>query len=239
MIESLIREVKKHFEGFTDKRKRSNVKNQFGDVCMAGYSIFHMQSSSFLEHQERLNRKHSRHNGMSLFGFKKIPSDNQIRNLLDTLDPQELSGLFETLHAKVNLQEFRTEEGLVVALDGTTFFSSTQISCPCCLKGTSDSKTRYYHAMLMPALIHREQKCALPMMPEFITPQDGMEKQDCEINAAKRWCEKKKEWLCANKVTLLGDDLFSRSPFIKQIESYERIRFLFVAKPTSHSYLQQ
>jgi hypothetical protein len=28
---------------------------------------------------------------------------------------------------------------------------------------------------------------ALPLMPEFIAPQDGAEKQDCERNAAKRW----------------------------------------------------
>jgi hypothetical protein len=28
---------------------------------------------------------------------------------------------------------------------------------------------------------------ALPMMPEFIAPQDGVEKQDCERIAAKRW----------------------------------------------------
>ena len=27
----------------------------------------------------------------------------------------------------------------------------------------------------------------VPLRPEFITPQDGQVKQDCEINAAKRW----------------------------------------------------
>jgi hypothetical protein len=29
----------------------------------------------------------------------------------------------------------------------------------------------------------------LPLMPEFITPQDGAEKQDCGRNAAKRWLQ--------------------------------------------------
>jgi len=27
----------------------------------------------------------------------------------------------------------------------------------------------------------------IALAPKFITPQDGAEKQDCEINAAKRW----------------------------------------------------
>jgi hypothetical protein len=27
----------------------------------------------------------------------------------------------------------------------------------------------------------------VPLRPEFIRPQDGQAKQDCEINAAKRW----------------------------------------------------
>jgi len=30
----------------------------------------------------------------------------------------------------------------------------------------------------------------LPLPPEFIIPQDGAEKQDCERNAVKRWLAK-------------------------------------------------
>ena len=37
-------------------------------------------------------------------------------------------------------------------------------------------------------------------------------------------------------MTLLGDDLFSRAPLIKQLIA-DAIRFIFVAKPTSHTYL--
>jgi len=30
--------------------------------------------------------------------------------------------------------------------------------------------------------------------PEFITPQDGYEKQDCEVAAAKRWLHRHREF---------------------------------------------
>ena len=239
MIEALIETVRKRFDGMGDPRKGKNISHSFGDVCMAGYSVFHLQSPSFLAHQERLQKKFSSHNGATLFGFKEIPSDNQIRNVLDQVDPEDLKGLFEDLHAKVDLSSFKAEEGLMVALDGVYFFSSEKISCQCCLKRDHDGKVRHYHAMLVPALIHPEQKCALPMAPEFIQNADGTEKQDCELNSAKRWCASQKEWLSQNKVTLLGDDLFSRGPIVTQLMSYPNVRFIFVAKETSHSYLYQ
>ena len=34
----------------------------------------------------------------------------------------------------------------------------------------------------------------ISLEPEFIVPQDGHEKQDCEIQAGKRWLEKNGEY---------------------------------------------
>ena len=48
--------------------------------------------------------------------------------------------------------------------------------------------------------------------PEFITPQDGHAKQDCEQQAAKRWIGRQAPLLPFPKVTVLGDDLFSHQP---------------------------
>ena len=239
MIEKLIGQIRSGFERLKDPREGKNRHYDFVDVCMAGYSVFHMQSPSILAHQERLNKIHGTHNGRTLFGFNEIPSDNQICNLLDQIDEKDTREIFDELHKNVNHKEFIAEDGLVVALDGGYFFSSSKISCACCLKRDHEGKTRHYHAMLVPALIHPDQKCALPLAPEFITAQDGAEKQDCELNSAKRWCSEKKDWLVENKVTLLGDDLFSRGPLIQQLLNLGSVRFIFVAKPTSHKYLQE
>ena len=239
MLKELIGIVKNRFENLVDKRKGKNISYKLSDICMAGYSVFHMQSASFLSHQERLAQKHAKHNGESLFTFSKIPSDNHIRNTLDTIETKELAGIFNDLHGKINKEEFKVEGGLVAALDGVYFFSSEKISCKCCLTREQEGKTRNYHAMLVPALIHPEQKCALPMMPEFIDQNDGQDKQDCEINSAKRWLNKNVEWLIENKVTLLGDDLFSRAPLIKNIMALASVRYIFVAKSTSHTYLSE
>ena len=49
--------------------------------------------------------------------------------------------------------------------------------------------------------------------PEFITSQDGKTKQDCEINAAKRWISNVGYKYAHMGVTLLGDDLYAKHPF--------------------------
>ena len=75
-------------------------------------------------------------------------------------------------------------------------------------------------------------------MPEFIAPQDGAEKQDCELAAAKRWLAREEEWLQEHKAVLLGDDLFSRQPFCELVIAAE-LAFLLVCKPKSHKLLYE
>jgi hypothetical protein len=238
MFTKLIQKIGHFFQTLPDPRKGRNKTYSIHDLLMSLYSMFHMQSMSFLSHQQRLRKKFGKDNGETLFGLTKIPKANQIRSVADKIDPSQLSPLFDQLLEHIHLKDFQVKNaGLVVALDGTYFFSSSKISCDHCLKREHDKGTTYYHAMMCPVLVHPEQKCALPMAPEFIQQQDGMDKQDCEINAAKRWCEDKKEWLEQNKVTILGDDLFSRSPFIKQVMDLKDVYFILVSKASSHTYL--
>jgi hypothetical protein len=45
----------------------------------------------------------------------------------------------------------------------------------------------YHHAGLQGAFMHPVKKQVIPTMPEAIVNIDGANKQDCEINAAKRY----------------------------------------------------
>ena len=56
-----------------------------------------MQCSSFLEYQRRMQQEQGRNNVQSMFGAHEIPSDNQIRNLLDAVPAQALEPLYEVL----------------------------------------------------------------------------------------------------------------------------------------------
>jgi hypothetical protein len=47
----------------------------------------------------------------------------------------------------------------------------------------------------------------IALEPEFVCPQDGHEKQDCELRAAERWLQRNATRFPAGALTLLGDDL--------------------------------
>ena len=76
----------------------------------------------------------------------------------------------------------------------------------------------------------------VPLMPEFIAPQDGAEKQDCERNAVKRWFDKHHARLAPLQPIYLGDDLFACQPIATMVKDNGG-DFIFAAKESSHTAL--
>src|SRR4051812_7938402 len=90
--------------------------------------------------------------------------------------------------------------------------------------------------MLAGTVVAPGHAMALPMMPEFIAPQDGAAKQDCERNAAKRWLAAHAKRLLDLRPIYLGDDLFACQPMADAITAAGS-DFLLTAKPASHKAL--
>ena len=78
----------------------------------------------------------------------------------------------------------------------------------------------------------------ISLEPEFIQPQDGEAKQDCERNAAKRWIAGAGSQYVSMGITLLGDDLYCNEPFCKDALS-RGFHFIFTCKSSSHKYLYE
>ena len=75
----------------TDVRKGNNSqKYTMTDGTLAAFSVFFMQSSSFLAFQRDMEQKKQNSNARTLFKMEQIPSDQQIRNLLDPVSPTEI-----------------------------------------------------------------------------------------------------------------------------------------------------
>jgi len=102
----------------------------------------------------------------------------------------------------------------LVSLDGTTYFSSKTIHCPNCLtRQLANGQTLSYHPAITPVIVCPGRPAVLALPPEYIMPQDGQAKQDCEQRAGKRWISKHAKVVAPHQVTLLGDDLYSKQPF--------------------------
>jgi hypothetical protein len=228
-----------------DHRKPSpNTRYTMQDAVLGAFGLFFTQSPSFLEYQRRLQHTKGHNNVQTLFGVGQIPCDNQIRTLLDPMAPSFFDPtfieVFERLAQSHLLDTFRVlGDQLLVALDGTTYFSSQAIQCPHCLtRQLSNGHTLYYHPAITPVVVcpGRSQVIALP--PEYIMPQDGHDKQDCEQAAGKRWLRKHAEAFAPHHVTLLGDDLYSKQPFCA-LALAQGFNFLLVCKPDSHPKLYE
>jgi hypothetical protein len=74
---------------------------------------------------------------------------------------------------------------------------------------------------------------AIPLRPEFIAPQDGHDKQDCETAAGKHWIDQNSARYAPLKATLLGDDIYARQPMCRRA-LLNGFHFIFVCKPNSH-----
>jgi hypothetical protein len=229
---------------FPDNRKGKNKHYSLVDAALGAFAVFFTQSPSFLAYQRDMAARKGQSNAHTLFGLHEIPSDNQIRALLDPVSPELAVPLFHhgltALEQTNQLAVFRSwQNRLLVVLDGTQYFSSQKISCPhCSTQKHPTGPITYSHWMLTPVIVAPGQDKVIPLPPEFIVPQDGHDKQDCENAAAKRWLRKYAPFYRAKGLTILGDDLYSNHPLC-EILVEERLPFILVCKPDSHPTLYE
>jgi len=230
-------------EQFPDKRTGDNTRYSMRDIALGAFSVFFTQSPSFLAHQTSLKMAKGKSNAETIFGIDQIPSDNHIRDILDEVPPDQVFPIYHEIFSAYEqneiLDSFRSFGGtLLLPLDGVWYFSSKTLHCENCLtKNHQDGSTTYYHSAITPVIVSEGKNEVIPLPPEFIIPQDGQSKQDCEINAAKRWITQYAPRYSPLKVTLLGDDLYSRQPFCERVQ--EHFHFIFVCKPDSHKTLYE
>ena len=238
VLESLIAELKYVCAGLPDQRKGPPREGQYtmADIGLSAFSVFFMGSPSFLAHQRRLAEGHGRSNCHTLFGMTAIPTDVYIRQMLDGAPPAVFDPLFfKTIETDGVLAPFQRLGGrTLIALDGTECFCSRKIHCPrCSTRKRSDGGTEYFHAFLGASIVAPGHQQVLPMPPEFIAPQDGAEKQDCERNAAKRWLARHGPAVRHLRPVFLGDDLFACQPIAAAVQQTGG-NFIFTCKPASH-----
>jgi hypothetical protein len=240
-LDFLQEEIKK----IKDPRSKSNAtKFKIDDAILSAFSMFFMQSQSFLEYQRQLQSRSGKDNVQSIFGVEKIPCDPQIRNILDLIRANSLNVVFERIYQFLqngkHLQRYeRLEKNLLICLDGTEYHSSSKISCECCsTRNHRNGKVTYSHTAILPVIAAPNCAEVISLPPEFVTPQDGHEKQDCETAAAKRWISKHRHLFQGQAITLLGDDLYSRQPMCQHCLDAE-MNFIFTCLPSSHSSLYE
>ena len=90
------------------------------DIGLSAFSLFFMQSESFLSHQRRLLEGHGTSNCQTLFGMEKIPADNHIRTVLDMVPPEALQPCFDQV-----LEQLRAQRPEGISAAGRAYAGGT------------------------------------------------------------------------------------------------------------------
>lgn len=250
-LDFLVESLKEIMRAAPDKRTGKNCVYSMEDAALAAFAVFTTQSPSFLAYQRTMEQTRGQSNAQTLFGMSQIPTDNCVRTMLDPVAPSHLfplfTQIFEALNAGGHIDPFRvsleaSEDGpgaLLIALDGTAYHHSHTIHCPqCTVAKHHNGQTSYSHTVITPVIVAPTLSRVIPLAPEFIVPQDGHDKQDCETAAASRWLAASAGRYRDQHVTVLGDDLYSRQPLCEQILA-AGLHFLLVCKPSSHPTLYE
>lgn len=150
---------------------------------LSAYAMFSLKYPSLLQFDQHVREDIITHNLRSIYRLHQIPSDSQMRERLDEVDPNALREPFKRLFAQCQkskyLELFQYHEGrYLVSLDGTGYFYSKKVHCEqCCEKHHSDGSTSYYHQMLSGTIVHPDQRVVLPFAPEMIMKIDGLKKK--------------------------------------------------------------
>ena len=229
------------FNQIADARQSGKVRFELHDCLMSGFAMMLFQDPSLCDFQRRLCEVYQKSNLHSIFAVSDIPKDSQMRDLLDEVTPGDLEPAFATLlnllQRGKHLEPYRVlGNRYLVPIDGSEYFSSQHIHCPGCLTQKKNSRVRYHHNIVQAVIVHPDMKQVLPLAPEEITNRDGTEKQDCEINAAKRLLVKLRKAHPKLPFIIGGDGLFSKQPFINACKQ-QGMSFILVAKPADHKVL--
>ena len=235
--DALFSVVRSGFAAIPDYRL-SDTEISLTNALMSAFALFSLKSPSLLAFdQHRVEG-----NLGTIYAIDRVPCDTQMREILDPVSPESVRPLFKSVFGQLQrgkaLESMRfLEDYYLLALDGTEYFSSKTIHCASCLhKVHRNGSITYYHQMLGAALVHPDQRTVIPLMPEPIVKQDGIGKNDCERNAAKRFMAKLRKDHPHLKFIVTEDSLSSNAPHIATLHAHG-LHYILGVKDGEHAYL--
>lgn len=237
--DAMFSNIRKDLQKVPDHRA-ANASIPLGDALMSGFAMFSLKDPSLLAFDERrLERPESLH---GVYGVGVIPSDTQMRTILDAVQPTHLRRPFRSVFHQLQrgkvLPKMTCLGGyLLLAIDGTGIHSSENIGADYCLTKERRNGTIEYHLqMVSGAFVSPNCSAVFPICPELILRQDGSTKNDCERNATKRLVADFRREHPHLKVIVTEDGLSANAPHIKELIAHD-LRYILAAKPGDHAFL--
>jgi Transposase DDE domain len=238
-VDALFRSLRSQFGSLPDPRS-GEVEIRLGDTLMSAFAMFSLKDPSLLAFDDR--RHDPNDNFRTIYGINRVPSDSQMRAILDPVNPTGLRAPFREVFRRLQrgkvLERFvDLDDHYLLSLDGTTYFSSSKIHCSSCLeKHHRNGSVTYSHQLLGATLVHPDLKEVIPLAPEPIIQQDGQTKNDCERNATRRWLKRFRQEHPHLPVIVVEDALSANAPHLRDLRE-AGAHYIIGVKPGDHAFL--
>ncbi|MBN2532210.1 MAG: hypothetical protein JXB88_04930 [Spirochaetales bacterium] len=95
VFSSLPGSLKQAFNNIPDTRHPEKIEYSMSDIYSCGFALFFLQDKSVLEFQRRFQKETSRNNLSTVFNIKSLPSDTQLRDIIDIHSYNPIKGVFK------------------------------------------------------------------------------------------------------------------------------------------------
>jgi hypothetical protein len=247
-LQECIEILRNLFSKFDDHRAFSDIP--LSDFLMTSFAIFSLKYPSLLNFENAMKEDKRKDNLKSLFGISKVPSDTHLRDIMDVVDTDQFRVIFKkffTCAQRNKLLEnyeflrIGNQPHYLISSDGTGYFRSDKVGCISSNNYDGGEKKRlnkYGHNMLGVSLVHPNRQEVIPLCPEPVIAQDGNTKNDCELNAFKRFLPKFRQDHPKLSVIMSLDALYSTEPPIKLMFEHD-CSFIIVVKETNGTVFRQ
>jgi hypothetical protein len=119
-FDELMRLLDEQFQSFSDHRSGNGLRYELPDVLKGAFAMFSLKCASLLDFKNQSVPEES--NLRNIYRIKgDIPCDNQMRGILDQLDPSLLRPLFRDLFDLGSCEQFVLRYKLSNELSGNAF----------------------------------------------------------------------------------------------------------------------
>ena len=156
-FDPLIQKICLRAQQLPETRDGADCNGSVADAVMSGIALFALKDPSLLAFQDRridVNMK-------NLFCIQQVPSDTQMREILDPLEPDLLRPMFNDVLRQLQrgkaLESYAFVDGYcLLSMDGSGYYSSKNVHCGSCLekKNSKTGAITYHHQMLAAAVVH-------------------------------------------------------------------------------------
>src|SRR5262245_7134185 len=89
-LEAIVDLLATTFEAVDDPRAPEQLSYSLPDTLMSGFAMMFFQHPSLLQFQRAMKQKRRRCNLQTIFGVHEVPSDTQMREILDGVEVEAL-----------------------------------------------------------------------------------------------------------------------------------------------------